>query len=76
MTTVDAPRDPGCTGKVRFITRAAANRSRKIAQRIPGQRAKKLHVYSCGVCDGWHLTSWGTSRAEVDRMNGRRSGAA
>jgi len=47
MKTMDDVRKKMCDGKVKYATKAAANRAAKIS----GYR-----VYECSFCDGFHLT--------------------
>lgn len=67
---------PGCTGKVRYDRRDEAKRAKKQTRNWPGERARKLHVYWCQFCDGWHLTTWSTNRAEMEETNARKVEAA
>lgn len=60
---------PGCTGKVRFESRSAAQAVRKRSKHISGQPERKLHVYRCQSCGGWHLSSWSACRAETEANN-------
>jgi hypothetical protein len=45
----------GC-GKVRYESRAAANRAIATMAKHKGKRLGKASAYQCQHCDGWH---WG-----------------
>lgn len=46
-----------CTGKTRHETRSDADRSitRRISPIRPRESGRKLTVYKCQYCDGWHI---------------------
>lgn len=61
---------PGCTGKIRYETRTEAKAARKKSSHYPGQPEKKLHVYRCQFCGGFHLTTWSANREKIENQNG------
>ena len=51
---------PGCTGKKWFRFRGDAQKAKK------RQPERHLHVYFCGSCGMYHLTSSSESRASIE----------
>jgi hypothetical protein len=55
--------NPICAGKRRFVDETSAIAVGMVTLQEQCGNGKQLWIYSCGHCDGWHLTS---------KNNGRR----
>lgn len=71
---------PGCTGKVRFATRAVAE---KAATKHPdpqwtaaGERRRPLYPYECEFCGCWHNSHLTPAEAERSKARAKERRAA
>ena len=52
-----SPEERSCTSKVSFVSEGAARIGATRILYAPSCRTKRMWVYPCKFCPGWHLTS-------------------